>query len=165
MKNSKLVSIIFILSLACKNPSTKSLKKFASQTINIREIMMKSFADSLYEAKNYKKSVKYYDSLTHFDSLDGEYFFRYAYSYAHINDQMASKEETSGYLKAIELGYHLNSAYFNLGITNCYTNDSLALVYLNKCYELDPNKIGLKLIISKCEERIRMKEEAINLSK
>ena len=165
MKNSNLVSIMFIVSLACKNTNTKSFKRSASQTINIGEIMMKNFADSLYEAKNYKQSVKYYDSLTRLDSLDGEYFFRYAYSYGMSHEKMAEKEEVRGYLKSVELGNRLISAYFNLGVTYCYTNDSLALVYLYKSYELDPNKIGLKQIISECEERIRMKEPAINLSK
>jgi hypothetical protein len=45
------------------------------------------------------------------------------------------KEAINDYLKAIELGYKRSDAYYELGLSYAYSNDSLAVMYFQKAWK------------------------------
>jgi hypothetical protein len=46
--------------------------------------------------------------------------------------------------KAASLNYRKASAYFNMGLNYSLVNDSMAILYYEKCYEADSTQIQAK---------------------
>ena len=67
------------------------------------------------------------------------------------------KQAVSDYQKAIVLGYNKGSCYYNLGVSFMYVDDSMALAYLNKSYEFNPNRLVLPELIASCKKRLKEK--------
>lgn len=119
---------------------------------------LKATADSLYFANKYREAVSLYDELIKRDSLQGEYYYRRAFSNSNLlKKNMAIKD----YLKAIDLNYKVDAAYFNAGINCSFDNDSLALLFFQKCLEANPNYPDAEIEIKECRKRLNWKKEGV----
>ena len=143
-----------VLIFSCKNSKRDLRDRSSNSKLPLKEQYFKNIADSFYDLKQYPKSVFYYDSLIHLDSSNGEYFFKRGYSYDMIYQKQGLNEAVSDYLKSIDLGYNKESGYYNLGVSYMYINDSIALYYFNKCYDVNPYHRNLLMLTISCKKRL-----------
>ena len=101
-------------------------------------------------------SASIYNELIKMDSSNGAYYFGRADSYLML---LKLNESTKDYLKAIELNYLKGSCYFNLGLINCYTDDSTALDYFKKAIEIEPKMDKYRLEYEECLERLKVSKK------
>ena len=114
--------------------------------------LLKSKADSYYKLGNYDSSKLYFTYLIQIDSLNGEYYFKRGYSNSMLLKQ---SESINDYLKAVELKYKPAKAFYNIGVNYELRNDSLALIYYKKCYEVDPSYPNVQDDIQDCSNRLK----------
>ena len=114
--------------------------------------LIKLKADSYYDLGNYDSSRLYFTYLIRMDSLNGEYYFKRAYSNSMLLNQSGSIND---YLKAAKLKYKQAKAFYNIGINYQLRNDSLALIYYKKCYEIDPSYPNVQDNIRTCLYRLK----------
>jgi tetratricopeptide (TPR) repeat protein len=103
-------------------------------------------ADSLYQADNYSEAFKAYTTLISLDSLNGEFYYRRAYSSSHLSEPEFIPED---YQQSAKLGYREFDSYYNLGVIYSIVekNDSLAVFYLEKALEERPDSEKVRLML------------------
>jgi len=131
------VKIAIILFIVCYASSCSNQER-ANEEENQTDIKsLESLANDYYANDNYEEASKAFSKLIAVDSTKGEYYYKRGYSYGQM--EQYNKEEKD-YLKSIELGYRVADAYNNLAFFYMATHrDSLAVVYLKKYLELNPN--------------------------
>ncbi|MCW3467942.1 tetratricopeptide repeat protein [Chitinophaga nivalis] len=118
-------------------------------------LSLKQTADILYDQNEYETAAKYLDTLIAIDSLNGEYYFKRGYCNAMLFKYYLS---TNDYNKAASLNYRKSSAYFNMGLNYSLVNDSIAILYFEKCYETDSTQIKAKEKIRELKEKLTPSE-------
>lgn len=143
-----IITLSFLLILSsCKNETNK--KEDVIHKANATQI--KSEADFFYNKNNYPRAIILFNELIASDSLKGEYYYKRGVAYSMIlNAGQAIKD----FLKAIELGYRKGEAYQNIGANYSTINDSLAIYYLNKSLQINPDNAKAKRIIRECTDRL-----------
>jgi len=125
------------------------------ETENIEKIISKLLlkSDSLYQNKEYKEAIIYFDSIITLDSTKGIVFFRRGVCYAKIYKYQKAIDD---HLKCIELNYRVESSSFNVGLSyEILLNYPMALFYYKKAY-------GLNINNKKAKERIDFIENLYN---
>ncbi len=140
MKN--IIFAIFILQIvSCNN----NLEKESNS-----ELELKAFEQ--YERGYFNKSIHYYDQLIERDSLNGYYFFGRGSSYMKLFDATNAK---INFMDALRLNYRIGSCNYNLGLLNCFTNDSLALEYFKESLRIEPERDDVRKEYNECLERLK----------
>lgn len=93
-----------------------------------------SKANVLYEKGEYKSALIIFDSLIEKDSLNGEINYKRGYCKAQTSDTKTSKKD---FKNAIRFNYKVKDAYLNLGVLECFYNDSLAIKYFDIALNMD----------------------------
>ncbi len=153
---TKVVLFYFVVLISCK---TKSVENISNETVSVNsgtEPMRKVSVEKLFELAEvgyrlaaYTEAVMYLNEIIRRDSLQGKAFFRRGNSYAGLSDLDKSNQD---YLKAIQLGYHVPNAYYNIGCNYVGRNDSLALMYFKKTLDIDPHHEKAKSFKSRIEK-------------
>lgn len=126
------ILLVVWLSSSCNNQD-RSNKEESQKDIKSLE----NLANDYYANDNYEEASKIFTELIALDSTKGEYYYKRGYSYGQL--EQYNKEEKD-YLKSIEYGYRVADAYNNLAyFYMAIHKDSLAVVYLKKYLELNPN--------------------------
>jgi|SRR5829696_3095830 len=123
-------SILFILITSCSNNDGTSSVDVLSQR-----------AKSYYQQRNYDEAFKAYDKLLKIDSLNPEYHFNRGRCEMIL---LRYDESRKDFFKSIDLGYREADAYYNIGVTYIYENDSLVKKYFQECLKVDPNHVEAK---------------------
>ena len=77
-----------------------------------------------------------------------------------IFDPKTSKED---FKKAIKLNYRAKDAYLNLGVIECFYNDSLAINYFDIVLNMDSMDRKAKLFRKEAVQRLRISNKTIEL--
>jgi tetratricopeptide (TPR) repeat protein len=94
-----------------------------------------------------------YDKLINIDSTEGEFYYKRGNCKAYLFEYIGS---TKDYMKAIELKYKIGDTYFNIACNYAsIKEDSLALIYFTKAYELKPNDLNIKIQIELIKEHLK----------
>lgn len=101
-------------------------------------------AESYYQQENYDEAFKAYDSLLKVDSLNPKYYFNRGRCEMIL---LMLDDSRKDFLKSIELGYRKADAYYNIGVTYIYENDSLVKKYFQECLRVDPNHVEAKFMM------------------
>ena len=141
------VWIITITAFSCDNQQ----KKIQSQRTSVDITILESKANILYYQDRYLEAVKYFDSLIKIDSLNGEYYYKRAFSHGMLSQRIMAVDD---YKKAIQFKFKVNDAYYNIGVNYLFTNDSLALSNFERCIETDPNYFDAYWQIEACKKRL-----------
>lgn len=144
----KLISFfLFVIFLSCDS----NRRETTNSENTIEKIKLE--ADSFYYENNYSRAIILFNELIALDSTKGEYYFKRGFSYSMLlNAEQAIKD----YSKAAELEYRKADAYKNIGINYSTINDSLAIYYLDKCLEIEPENAKAKRIKEECESRLKL---------
>lgn len=134
---SLLLGFTFMILLSCGNRNDTN-----DQALND----LRTNANLLYKENKYSEAVEAYDKLIKIDSLNGQLYFRRAYSLCQINKHQNS---VTDYQRSASLGYKKFDSYYSLGIIymTILLDDSLSIMYFKKCLEIDPNSEKVKDIL------------------
>lgn len=146
----KLFWIIVITAFSCNSHQNKEQSQRLSSAKDDTKAL-ESKASLLYDQDRYSEAVKYFDYLIKIDSLNGEYYYKRAYSHGMLSQRVMATED---YKKAIQFRFKVNDAYYNIGVNYLFTNDSLALDNFQRCIEVDPNYSKAYWQITECKKRI-----------
>lgn len=144
---------IFFLFPSCRFGKAKN-NTLDIDNNNIDKLLIE--ARKYYEADRYLQAYQYFDKIISMDTTIGEAYYGRAYCLARRGNHQKSNED---FLKSIELDYRTADAYYNLG-GNYFVldKDSLAIMYLKKCLELDPHNEDaeeqIRFINMETEERL-----------
>lgn len=118
--------------MSCNNND----RKVVSKSINDKTELIQ-MADSCYQIKDFKKSIELFDQIALLDSTIGELYYKRGYCKAQLFDYNGSSKD---FFKAFSLKCRMDESLFNLGCIFAATgNDTLALKYFSKAYELNSN--------------------------
>ena len=147
MKVKKLCAIFLLLTISCTRNSSQEFKE---KEMDLAKI--KALADSSYERNSYEAALTYLDQLILADSLNGEFFYKRAYSYAQLSD---FKKSSNDYHRAAALGYRVSDSYYNLGLNQIPSlNDTLAIFYFEKSLEINPHSSEIISAMEACKKRL-----------
>ena len=110
-------------------------------------------ANTLYYNRDFKSVILLFDMLIEKDSLNGELYFNRGYSKSQMDDFESAKKD---YRKSIILNYRIKDAYLNLGILECITNDSLAIIYFNNVLNIDSTNVKAKAYRKQAIKRLNL---------
>jgi tetratricopeptide (TPR) repeat protein len=147
-----LLVIIFLLSTSCLERKNNKLdEQVAEKKINDTTGLALS-AHMYYQSNRYVEAFNEYSLLIKYDSLNGKNYYRRAYSLTQLN---RPEESISDFLKAAELGYKPCEAYYSLALMNysIFLNDSLAIIYCEKCLKIDPNYKKAQELLQKLKHK------------
>lgn len=148
--NTRFFFIYFILLfLSCKGNKDKSI---AHTTVEIERL-----ADSLYYAKNFSMAIPLYSKLINEDSTKGKYYFNRGYSYSILLNAYPAIQD---FLKSIQLNYRIAESNRNIAANFSDIDDSLAVYYINKSFQLNPNDSSVKNL--KQEYEMQLKKDKLN---
>src|SRR5215831_4592572 len=139
------ISFLFILFLSCnsnqvsKKPLDSANKDTSPIVLHQATSDLKQKADSFYNIDDYTNAKDLYTELIKVDSTNGEYYFKRGVCLSRL---LYPKSAVIDYLKSIDLNYDRCKSYYNLGVTYSLLDDSLALIYFQKCQKCDPNYKG-----------------------
>ena len=147
-KLMKLYIFLFMTFLISCNPIQKSSEETFKELIHE--------ADSLYALNSDFKALRLYIQIIKTDSMNGKYYFNIAHCYDnhHVYDFAINY-----YLKSIELNYRIEDCNYNIG--RCYAldlNDTMALFYSKKAYELNPLDFEAKNLMLFADSAIKEKK-------
>jgi tetratricopeptide (TPR) repeat protein len=146
MKTYILILSIFIFIGCSGKPSEVNHEIGSKDSLNKK-------ATFFYKNKDYSNALNFYDKLISIDSTNGEFYYKRGNCKAYLFDYNGS---TNDYLKAIELKYKIGDTYFNIACNYAsIKEDSLALKYFTKAYEINPNDLNLKTQIELVKERLK----------
>jgi tetratricopeptide (TPR) repeat protein len=131
-----IVSILILNGVGCKS-------KTETETDNETNNDLSDIANKLYFENRYLEAVSAFDKAIEMDSLNGELYFRRAYSLCQVNMHERSIPD---YLKSASLGFNEFDSYYSIGILymTILHDDSIAEHYFNKCLQIDPNSEQVK---------------------
>lgn len=152
MKKQIFYVIFFIIStISCNNSERKVALLSAS---NKKGLL--AMADSCYSANDFKKSIELFDKIVLLDTTMGEIYYKRGYCKAQIFDYNGSSKD---FYKAFALKHRVDESLFNLGCNfAAIGNDTLALKYFSKAYELNPNNNSAKEERDRIRKRLRIIE-------
>lgn len=153
MRCSRKNIYLLLLLLSCKH-SSREFKVDLTQKNNPAITSLRVIADSLFWHDHYSDAIKYFDTLIKLDPSNGQYYFRRGYSYVSVYKKPQLKIVIEDYTKAAELGYEKSDAYYNLGLSYIFENDSTALFYFEKSLKINPNKAIVFILLEQCKERL-----------
>lgn len=132
IRSALILIICFISIVSCKNESQDSSSKPEIDIASLEDL-----ANQYYANDNYIEASKVFTALIALDSTNGEYYYKRGYSYGQL-EKYDLRE--SDYLKSIEYNYKVKDSYRNLAFYYMVIHkDSLAVAYLKKYLELNPN--------------------------
>lgn len=167
MKKFNLIFFSAIIScLLCncvKNTERKQLIVFDSinslKFISESNLILK--AEMAYESSDYLAASKFYSLLIQKDSTNGDFFFKKGFCYAKLG---LKDEAINNFQKAVCLNFRVSDSYFNISLAYAsLLNDSLALVYINKCILLNPNDKDAKEIAKGFIKISKLKKKGKNV--
>ncbi|MFZ1800243.1 MAG: hypothetical protein WAU24_10305 [Chitinophagaceae bacterium] len=142
--NSKILFLCFLLVLfSC---SEHKRNNTANSTVDIERQ-----ADSLYYAKNDVLAIPLYSKLISEDSTKGKYYLNRGYSYTILLNAYPAIQD---FLKSIQLNYRVAESNRNIAVNYFSIDDSLAVYYINKSYQLNPNDSSVKNLKQKYEMQL-----------
>jgi tetratricopeptide (TPR) repeat protein len=154
MKNLISFFIIFLIILnSCNNreQSDDSIA-YTEKQYKIESLLKQS--EQYYNQNEYMKAYLIYKKIIRIDSTLGEAYFKKGNCEAQL---FLYDWSTKDYFKAIELGYRIDDAYFNLGLNyGIIKKDTLALTYFLKANEISPNNKDFKMLVSIYKKRLGM---------
>jgi tetratricopeptide (TPR) repeat protein len=113
-----------------KNDSVSTVSTKSLSLINLK-------ADIAYNTGKYDESIKFIDEMINNDSTSGDLYFKKGVCHAKLGFKAKA---INSFFKAVELEYRVSDSYFNISLAYAsLLNDSLAIVYINKCLSLNPN--------------------------
>lgn len=150
MRKVRLIYLIVLVVLSSCSTNTKEKKaetegqEQVTRTADMEDLIAK--ADSLYQLDIYSEAAEAYSILIGMDSLNGEFYYKRAYSYAQLDEPKFLLED---YQKAASLGYRSYDSYYNLGVIYSVIkgNDSLAIFYFKKALEEKPESEEARLML------------------
>lgn len=126
------VQFLIILTVSCTTNDKKDIDSNATK--DVQRIL--NNARIYYNNEEYEKALVYFNQIVNMDTTIGEVYYSRAYCYGGIDEYHKSNND---YLKAISLDYKVYNSYFNLGCSYAIMrNDSVALIYFKKAYEVNP---------------------------
>ena len=136
-----LISTSCLLCSCLNNNDKAQVVVYDSIKSNSTKIESESYlslkANLAYKSRGYFVASKLYSSLICKDSANGEFVFKKGVCCAKLG---CKADAIKYYKKAVYLKYRVPDSYMNISIAYAsLLNDSLALVYINKCISLDPN--------------------------
>jgi tetratricopeptide (TPR) repeat protein len=152
MKNNILTVIVaLIVLLSCNNAEKKVI--LTSATTKLELI---NEADRYYFTNNFKKSIELFDKIELLDSTLGEIYYKRGYCKAQLFDYDGSSKD---FLKAFSLQFRMDESLFNLGCNSAVIgNDTLALKYFSKAYELNPKNSSAMKEMNNIKNRLGIVE-------
>lgn len=148
--NSKILFLYFLLVLfSC---SEHKRNNTANSTVDLERQ-----ADSLYFGKNFDMAIPLYSRLISEDSTKGKYYFNRGYSYSSILNAYPAIQD---FLKAIQLNYRVAESNRNIAVNFSDIDDSQAVYYINKSYQLNPNDSSVKNL--KQEYEMQLQKDKLN---
>lgn len=129
----------FVILASCNSvEQKKTTTSLSDETI---ELLIER-SEILYQYNEYEKVIPIFDRIVAIDSTRGETYYRRGYCKAQFFEY---EESSNDYLKAIKLNYRVADSYFSLGCNYAAIyNDSLALKYFQKAFELNPTNENAK---------------------
>ena len=133
-----------LLLVSCNNVKDKmKVNDFNYQAVFKR-------ANYYYDNRNFIKAISSLDSLIAVDSLNGELFFKRAYSKSILPDVISAQND---YKKAIKFNYRKKSAYLNMGVLFAGMGKcNSAIIYLNECLKIEPTNKKAQNMKNACLE-------------
>jgi tetratricopeptide (TPR) repeat protein len=145
---SKVIFVSLLVTLFSCNQEKKGNTNSTADSIEL----LKKKADSFYYAKNDVEAITWYSKLIKLDSTKGEYFFHRGASYStDLNAYPAIQD----FLKAIELGYKVADSYRNIAVNYFSIDDSLAVYYIDKSFQIDTNDVDVRKLKQKYELQLK----------
>jgi len=151
-----IVPLLFLM--ACQQTKRGSPEEVNSND-NTRFQYLKHTAYTLFDKDDYSNAIKYFDTLIQLAPRNGAFYYRRGFSYNMVYQRSKVKEAINDYLKAIELGYKRSDAYYCIGLSYAYSNDSMAVMYFEKSLEIDPNKTKVIPILENCRKVLAQKHQ------
>lgn len=119
-----------------------------------------SKANTYYEKGEYKLAFSIYNSLIRKDSLNGEICYKMGFCKVQLSDDESSKKD---FKNAIRFNYRVKDAYLNLGVLECFYNDSLAIKYFDVVLDMDSADIKANMYRKEAMKRLKRKNKTIEL--
>jgi len=131
---------ISLLTVACfKKPKEDVFTRESDVLSDSSSLRLR--AEQHYRKNEYQDAISGYSALLRIDSLNGQFYYRRAYSYLQTD---SFSNAITDFEKSILLGYKVPQSYFAMG--SIYTmdvetirNDSLAILYFERCLAIDPS--------------------------
>lgn len=115
-----------------------------------------------YEKDEYEKAIPYFTRLIESDSTNGQYYFRRGYCFSGL---LNKKKAIEDYKRALQYHFKEESSCLNIGLNYLFENDSLALIYLQKCLAINPNNADAATVITFCKKRLKEHRMQFDTSK
>ena len=145
MIKNKIVAIGTLMIISCTTNLQRKLNQ--NPKMNLLE-----HADSCYQQKDFVHAIIYYDSLIKIDSLNGQHYYKRAYSKAMLYDLEGAIVD---YSKTIKLNPERKNAYLSIGMIYFSTKHYReAIPFLDKCLELDPTDNMAKKFKVNCMNKL-----------
>ena len=152
---TKINLILFLAIISCllcscvKNKESKHVVVLDSINSNSTRLESESYlnlkARLAYESNDYLSASKLYSLLILKDSTKGDFFFKKGICCAKLGFK---DDAIDNFQKSVCLNFRISDSYFNISLAYAsLLNDSLALVYINKCISLSPNDKDAKEIV------------------
>lgn len=145
------LSLLIMISFNFCHDYTAKKEKFEEQL---------SKANAFYKERDYKSAFSIFDSLIKKDSLNGEIHYKRGYCKLQIFDPRTSKED---FENAIRLDYRVKDSYLNLGVIECFYNDSLAIKYFDAVLDIDSTDVKAKMYREDAARRLIKHTNTIEL--
>lgn len=146
-----ILPLLIMISFSFCQDYTAKKEKFEEQL---------SKANSFYKERDYKSAFSIFDLLIKKDTLNGEIYYKRGYCKLQIFDPRTSKED---FENAIRLGYRVKDSYLNLGIIECFYNDSLAIKYFDAVLNIDSTDVKAKILRMEAAKRLNKHTNRIEL--
>lgn len=148
--DSRFFFIYFLLLLfSCKGNKDENI---GNSTVDVERL-----ADSLYYAQNFSMAIPVYSKLINEDSTKGKYYYNRGYSYSILLNAYPAIQD---FLKSIQLNYRVAESNRNIAVNFSDIDESQAVYYINKSYQLNPNDSSVKIL--KEEYEMQLKKDKLN---
>lgn len=145
IKISTVLVIAFFIVTQCSIKNDKPTTRQPAEA-QIDTSLLITSAELYYDNNLYSEAALEYKKLLTYDSTNGKFYFRRAYSLLQIDSFTASIEN---YSKAAKFKFEEADCYFAIGsIYSRGSNDSLTVLYLEKALQLNPNMEKAKTMLS-----------------
>jgi tetratricopeptide (TPR) repeat protein len=145
MLKVKIAAIGTLVIISCTN----NFRRKQNQNPNI---VLLEKADSCYQNKDFVHAIIYYGSLIKLDSLNGQYYYKRAYSKSMLFDLDGAIVD---YSKTIKLNPERKNAYLSIGMIYFATKHyQEAIPFLDKCLDIDPNDKMAKKFKESCLNKL-----------
>lgn len=151
---------ILLTFASCHNPK-KDVTKASEITVNSLQAEEK-LANLYYKADDYAKSIACFTTLIKKDPDNGSYYLKRGYCFTQLHDKKNAIED---FKQAIKYHTQVAICYFNLGLAYSYDNDSLALIYFDKCLAINPQDSDAETQIFFCKKRLQQLQMSFPASK